>query len=133
MYIIYIGIDISKYKHDCFICNDTGDVIVENLSFKNTKHFTYAKFAKLKELAKNTIGVSNEIFEIELQTLISPFYEINSKINAIDKQISTIVKELNPPTLSIPGIGELTTTVSSLNLEISTNFLMQTNYYHSLA
>lgn len=131
--MIYIGIDISKYKHDCFICNDTGDVIVENLSFKNTKHFTYAKFAKLKELAKNTIGVSNEIFEIEFQTLISPFYEINSKINAIDKQISTIVKELNPPTLSIPGIGELTTTVSSLNLEISTNFLMQTNYYHSLA
>ena len=131
--MIYIGIDISKYKHDCFICNDTGDVIVENLSFKNTKHFTYAKFAKLKELAKNTIGVSNEIFEIELQTLISPFYEINSKINAIDKQISTIVKELNPPTLSTPGIGELTTTVSSLNLEISTNFLMQTNYYHSLA
>ena len=131
--MIYIGIDISKYKHDCFICNDTGDVIVENLSFKNTKHFTYAKFAKLKELAKNTIGVSNEIFEIELQTLISPFYEINSKINAIDKQISTIVKELNPPTISIPGIGELTTTVSSLNLEISTNFLMQTNYYHSLA
>lgn len=131
--MIYIGIDISKYKHDCFICNDTGDVIVENLSFKNTKHFTYAKFAKLKGLAKNTIGVSNKIFEIELQTLISPFYEINSKINAIDKQISTIVKELNPPTLSILGIGELTTTVSSLNLEISTNFLMQTNYYHSLA
>ena len=131
--MIYIGIDISKYKHDCFICNDTGDVIVENLSFENTKHFTYAKFAKLKELAKNTIGVSNKKYEIELQTLISPFYEINSKINAIDKQISTIVKELNPPTLSIPGIGELTTTVSSLNLEISTNFLMQTNYYHSLA
>ena len=131
--MIYIGIDISKYKHDCFICNDTGDVIVENLSFKNTKHFTYAKFAKLKELAKNTIDVSNEIFEIELQTLISPFYEINSKINAIDKQISTIVKELNPPTLSIPEMGELTTTISSLNLEISTNFLMQTNYYHSLA
>ena len=131
--MIYIGIDISKYKHDCFICNDTGDVIVENLSFENTKHFTYAKFAKLKELAKNTIGVSNKIFEIELQTLISPFYEINSKINAIDKQISTIVKELNPPTLSIPEMSELTTTISSLNLEISTNFLMQTNYYHSLA
>ena len=131
--MIYIGIDISKYKHDCFICNDTGDVIVENLSFKNTKHFTYAKFAKLKQLAKNTIGESNEIYEIELHTLISLYNEIDSKINSLDKQISTIIKELNPPTLSIPGIGELTTTVSSLNLEISTNFLMQTNYYHSLA
>ena len=74
-------------------------------------HFTYTKFAKLKELAKNTIGESNEIFDIELQTLISLYNEIDSKINSIDKQISTIIKELNPPTLSIPGIGELTTAV----------------------
>ena len=74
-------------------------------------HFTYAKFAKLKELAKNSIGESNEVFEIELQTLISLYNEIDSKINSIDKQISTIIKELNPPTLSIPGIGELTTAV----------------------
>ena len=278
MYMIYIGIDISKYKHDCFICNDTGEVLVENLSFENNKKgfqqildllkpydndnvhigldatghyglnlklfleknnytfmefnpllvkefkkslslrrtktdkvdatiicqklmsvpykpnsklfyhkysikslsrlretlvkqrskymvqltnildivfpeykpffnnrfsatsiylinkygsaekianmrdfdtpnklskgsFTYAKFAKLKELAKNTIGESNEVFEIELKTLISLYNEIDTKINSIDKQISTIIKELNPPTLSIPGIGELTTAV----------------------
>ena len=278
MYMIYIGIDISKYKHDCFICKDTGEIIVENLSFENTKKgfqqfldllkpydksnvhigleatghyglnlklfleknnysfmefnpllvkefkksltlrktktdkvdaiiicqklmsvpykpnsklfyhkysikslsrlretlvkqrskymvqltnildivfpeykpffnnrfsatsiyllnkygsaekmanmrdfdtpnklskgsFTYAKFAKLKELAKNTIGESNEVFEIELQTIITLYNEIDSKINSIDKQISTIIKELNPPTLSIPGIGELTTAV----------------------
>lgn len=73
--------------------------------------FSYAKFAKLKELAKNTIGESNEVFEIELHTLISLYNEINSKIDSLDKQISTIVKDLNPPTLSIPGIGELTTAV----------------------
>lgn len=35
--MIYVGIDISKYKHDCFICNDLGEIIVENLSFENTK------------------------------------------------------------------------------------------------
>ena len=73
--------------------------------------FTYAKFAQLKQLAKNTIGESNEIYEIELHTLISLYNEIDSKINSLDKQISTIIKELNPPTLSIPGIGELTTAV----------------------
>ena len=32
----FVGIDISKYKHDCFICTETGEVIEENLSFKNT-------------------------------------------------------------------------------------------------
>ncbi len=299
MYMIYIGIDISKYKHDCFICNDTGEVLVENLSFENNKKgfqqfldllkpydnsnvhigleatghyglnlklfleknnytfmefnpllvkefkksltlrrtktdkvdatiicqklmsvpykpnsklfyhkysikslsrlrdslvkqrskymvqltnildivfpefkpffnnkfsttsfyllnkyrsaekianmrdfdtlnklskgsFSYAKFAKLKELAKNTIGKSNEVFEIELQTLINLYNEIDSKIKSLDKQISTIIKELNPPTLSIPGIGELTTAVIILNSENFLNSLMQINYCHLL-
>lgn len=35
--MLYIGIDISKYKHDCFICSDTGEVIVQNLSFENNQ------------------------------------------------------------------------------------------------
>ena len=73
--------------------------------------FSYARFAKLKELAKNTIGESNKVFEFELHTLISLYNEIDSKIDSLDKQISTIIKELNPPTLSIPGVGELTTAV----------------------
>ena len=73
--------------------------------------FSYARFAKLKELAKNTIGESNKVFEFELHTLISLYNDIDSKIDSLDKQISTIIKELNPPTLSIPGIGELTTAV----------------------
>ena len=67
--------------------------------------FSYAKFIKLKELAKNTIGEYNENFEFELQIILNLYYEIDSKIDSIDKKISTIIKELNPPTLSIPGIG----------------------------
>jgi len=67
--------------------------------------FSYSKFVKLKELAKNTIGEENELFEFQLQTILSLYEEIDSKINSIDKQLSTIIKDLNPPTLSIPGIG----------------------------
>ena len=67
--------------------------------------FSYAKFIKLKDLAKNTIGESNSNFEFELEILINLYYEIDSKIDSLDKQISTIIKDLNPPTLSIPGIG----------------------------
>jgi len=33
MYLI--GIDISKFKHDCFIATETGEVIVNNFSFEN--------------------------------------------------------------------------------------------------
>lgn len=32
----FVGIDISKYKHDCFITTET-DIIIENLSFENNK------------------------------------------------------------------------------------------------
>lgn len=35
--IYNIGIDISKYKHNFCIISNTGDIIVENQSFENSK------------------------------------------------------------------------------------------------
>jgi transposase len=41
--MIYVGIDISKHKHDCYIVTEFGDVINEGFSFTNNaegfKHF----------------------------------------------------------------------------------------------
>ena len=34
--MIYAGIDISKYKHDCFILSDFGEVVNDGFSFTNT-------------------------------------------------------------------------------------------------
>lgn len=31
----FIGLDLSKYKHDCFIMNENGEVIKDSFSFKN--------------------------------------------------------------------------------------------------
>lgn len=70
--------------------------------------FSYSKFTKLKDLAKNTVGKSNDTLEYELKLILDLYSNVDSQINSIDKQISTIIKELNPPTLSIPGIGEIT-------------------------
>lgn len=70
--------------------------------------FTYAKFAKLKELAKNTVGYHDDNTDLLISTYVSLYNYFNDKIDPIDKQISTIIKELNPSILSIPGIGEIT-------------------------
>lgn len=70
--------------------------------------FTYAKFAKLKELAKNTVGYYDDNTDLLISTYVSLYNYFNDKIDPIDKQISTIIKELNPSILSIPGIGEIT-------------------------
>ena len=69
--------------------------------------FTYAKFAQLKELAKNSVGFSNENTDLLISTYISIYNDFNNKIDPINKQISTIIKELNPRMLTIPGIGEI--------------------------
>jgi transposase len=36
-YVYLVGIDISKYKHDCFIATEMGRVIQKGFSFQNTK------------------------------------------------------------------------------------------------
>lgn len=69
--------------------------------------FSYAKFAKLKELAKNSVGYHDQNSDLLISTYISIYNDLNDKINPIDKQISTIIKELNPRMLTIPGLGEI--------------------------
>ncbi len=69
--------------------------------------FTYAKFAKLKELAKNSVGYHDDNSDLLISAYVSTINHFNELIDPIDKQISTIIKELNPRMLSIPGIGEI--------------------------
>ena len=51
----FVGIDISKYKHDCFICTETGEVICDNLSFQNTSEGFSQLLNLLKSLDNNKI------------------------------------------------------------------------------
>ena len=81
-------------------------------SLKSISHgnFSYAKFAKLKELAKNSVGHHDENTDLLISTYVSIIKTFNDKIDPIEKQISTIIKELNPRMLTIPGIGEISAT-----------------------
>ena len=60
MYMIYVGIDISKYKHDCFICKNTGEVIVENLSFENNKKGFQQFLDSLKHYDNSNVHIGME-------------------------------------------------------------------------
>ena len=99
---------LEKYKNAYHI-----SLMKDYDSLRKVSHgrFTYAKFVKLKELAKNSVGYYDDNSDLLISTYISIYNDFNNQIDPIDKQISTIIKELNPPTLSIPGIGELTTAV----------------------
>ena len=73
--------------------------------------FTYAKFAQLKELAKNSIGHHDENTDLLISTYVSIINNFNEKIDPIDKQISTIIKDLNPRILTIPGLGKISAAI----------------------
>ena len=67
--------------------------------------FSYVKFLEIKELAKNTVGECNGIFEFELTSLLTLHSNIQKEIKELENKIEEIIKELDPPTLSIKGIG----------------------------
>jgi Transposase and inactivated derivatives len=73
--------------------------------------FSMDKFVKLKALAKNTVGVFNEYYRIELETLIDLYCQIDAKIDEVESEITEIINALNPPTLSIKGIGAISAAV----------------------
>ena len=95
---------LDKYKNASHIA-----LMKDYDSLRKISHgkFSYAKFAKLKELAKNTIGYHDDNSDLLISTYVSLINYFNEKIDPIDKQISTIIKELNPRMLSIPGLGEI--------------------------
>ena len=58
--IYYIGIDISKYKHDFCIISNTGEVIVENSSFENNKKGFQYFLDQLKPYNKSECQIAFE-------------------------------------------------------------------------
>ncbi len=95
---------LEKYKNSSHIA-----LMKDYDSLRKISHgkLSYAKFAKLKELAKNTVGYHDKNSDLLISTYVSLINNFNDKIDPIDKQISTIIKELNPRMLSIPGLGEI--------------------------
>ena len=58
--IYYVGIDISKYKHNFCIISNTGEVIVENFSFENNKKGFQQLLEHLKSYNKSEVHIAFE-------------------------------------------------------------------------
>lgn len=73
--------------------------------------FTMVQFVQLKQLARDTVGEETEALRFELETVLELHAELDAKIKAAEKKIEQIVREINPPLLSVRGIGEQTAAV----------------------
>ena len=83
----------------------------EALRKKSRGKFSMVKFAQLKTLAKNTVGRSDDFLLKQMEITIDIENQLDAKIDEITAQISECIRGLNPPILTIPGIGELTAAV----------------------
>ena len=83
----------------------------EKLRSLSRGKFSPQQFLQLKELAANTVGVSNSIFDVELNSLLSLYKSLVKEIDAIEKEINKLIEEVHPHYMSIPGIGPLSAAV----------------------
>ena len=83
----------------------------ENLRKISRGKFSMQKFLKLKDLASNTVGESNEIFFSQLNSLLNLYKQSCIEVDSLEQQIIALIEEISPHTLSIPGIGPLSAAV----------------------
>ena len=68
--------------------------------------FSIQQFLRLKELASNTVGVNNSIFDLELNTLLTLYKSLSDEINTLETEIIKLIEEVHPHYMSILGIAE---------------------------
>jgi len=73
--------------------------------------FNYPKFVKLKELAKSTIGVTQNHQLFKLKTSISYVEQLNRDIDETEKQITSLMAKYPTRIQTIKGVGVISAAV----------------------
>ena len=83
----------------------------EVLRKRSRGRFTMAKFIQLKALAKNTVGRSDDFLLQQLDMILDIHAQLDSKISEVEGQIQECIMGIDPPILTIPGVGYLSAAV----------------------
>ena len=67
--------------------------------------FSTTAFTRLKLLAKNTVGNTEDFLLQEMKIVLELYSQLDSKIDETENLIQECVSEINPPMLTVPGIG----------------------------
>lgn len=73
--------------------------------------FSTVDFAKLKQLAKNTVGSTEDYLLQEMQIVLELYSKLDSMIDETERSIKECISDMNPPMLTVPGIGIESTAV----------------------
>lgn len=85
--MIYIGIDVAKDKHDCFITNSEGEVLFNAFTIPNNADGFHDLFQKISSL-------TNDFSNVKVGLEATGHYNYNLLGFLIDKGLPTFV--INP-------------------------------------
>lgn len=85
--MIYVGIDVAKDKHDCFITNSDGEVLFKAFTFSNSREGFESLFRKIK-------SVSDDFNNVKVGLEATGHYSYNLLGFLLDKGLPTYV--INP-------------------------------------
>ena len=85
--MIYVGIDVAKDKHDCFITNSDGEVLLKSFTISNNRE-------GFDELYRRIESVSDDLTKVKVGLEATGHYSYNLLGYLIDKGFPTYV--INP-------------------------------------
>jgi transposase len=83
----------------------------ETIRKLSREKFSMSAFVQLKTLAKNTVGRTDDYLLSEMDVILELYNQLDAKIQEIEEQVVTCIRGINPPILSIPGIGALSAAI----------------------
>ena len=85
--MIYVGIDVAKDKHDCFITNSDGEVLFKAFTIPNSKEGFETLFQRIE-------SVSDDLDKVKVGLEATGHYSYNLLGFLLDKGLTTFV--INP-------------------------------------
>ena len=85
--MIYVGIDVAKDKHDCFITNSDGEVLFQVFTIQNNRKGFDDLFSRIQ-------STSSDVSNIKVGLEATGHYSYNLLGYLIDKGLTTYV--INP-------------------------------------
>ena len=85
--MIYVGIDVAKDKHDCFICNSEGEVLFNAFTIPNSME-------GFDSLYQKVLSVTDDLSKVKVGLEATGHYSYNLLGYLLDKGLTTFV--INP-------------------------------------
>ena len=85
--MIYVGIDVAKDKHDCFITNSDGEVLFKAFTISNNREGFETLFQRIK-------SISDDLTKVKVGLEATGHYSYNLLGFLLDKGLATFV--INP-------------------------------------